>query len=623
MFKPELPPISRTCISSRNLPEPDAFANFPGTDNWMLLVIIRRVLAGIIILGSTFAASKMMYSVLAGASMTVIKWLMWVVFTILFFWLAANFWISFIGFLILIFRRVKYNPSSRINGMKVALPEHATAVALPVYNENIKAVLARLRAMYESIRAENIQVDRYFDFFILSDSDDPAVFRKEEKCWLQLCADMGNCTNIFYRRRKVRQQKKHGNIMDFCRRWGSLYKYMIVLDSDSLMTGRMFIKLVKVMEVSPHIGILQSITRGIHQETPLAMAEQFANHLYGPQFIAGLHFLQLGDAAFWGHNAIVRLEPYMRCCCLPCFPGKPPFGGEILSHDFVEAAFMRRAGYEVWMAPDLHQSYEESPANLIEEIKRDRRWSVGNAQHLRFIFMNGITFGHRMLLVNGNLYYFSSALWFLLLVLATAAGIQEAVFGPVYFSAVRKNLFPDWPIEHRGLSLALLAITLVFLLGGKFLALVWITLFKRNTAAYGGLLRILISICVETLISVFMAPVKMMFHTYFIVKGLIFGQTIHWHTNRDGGDIGFRDAFIALREVGLGALIWGIIVFIYCPEIFWWMTLIFIPLLVAVPFTVWSGGVKYGKFFKRHKLLATPEELRPRQESKWFYEYQK
>ncbi len=621
IYKPELPPIKRTCISYNPAPEQETVDEYPGWDNWKRRVILHRFFAGFFILVSTCIASKLMYSVLAGPRVTALEWVLWSVFVLLFFWLATNFWISFIGFMILILRRSHFNPSSRIKDKKIALPEHGTAIVMPIYNEDPRKVFARIKSMYLSLREQNSDADKYFHFFILSDTVKPERWSEEEYCWQKLCAELGNCNSIFYRRRKIRLHKKHGNVMDFCRRWGSLYKYMVVLDSDSLMTGKMFYKMAKIMEVSPDIGILQSITRGIHQQTPLARAEQFANHLYGPLFIAGLHFLQMGDAAFWGHNAIIRLEPYMKYCALPHLPGRPPFGGEILSHDFVEAAFMRRAGYGVWMAPDLQDSYEESPQNLLEEIVRDRRWSTGNAQHVRFVFMPGLTFGHRMLLIYGNLYYWSSALWFLLLVLSTVIGIRDTVWSHDYFSSPQRLLFPVWPVEHRELSIKLLIVTLIFLLGGKFLALILGLFSKRITLCFGGVPRLLCSICLETVLTVFLAPVKMMFHTWFLFKGLIFGQTESWNVNRDNGDTRFLDACRALWQVSAAGLLWSVVTYLFSPVVFCWMISILIPLIVAVPFTVWSGGSGHGEILKKSRLFLTPPEFHVPRESKWFNEF--
>ena len=70
--------------------------------------------------------------------------------------------------------------------------------------------------------------------------------------------------------------------------------------------------------------------------------------------------------------------------CRSC-RGKPPFGGHILSHDFVEAALLRRGGWAVRMADDLAGSYEDAPPNLIELAARDRRWCQGNLQHARLL----------------------------------------------------------------------------------------------------------------------------------------------------------------------------------------------------------------------------------------------
>jgi membrane glycosyltransferase len=208
---------------------------------------------------------------------------------------------------------------------------------------------------------------------------------------------------------------------------------MIVLDADSLMSGETLVKMVETMETNPNVGILQTVPIAIGHHTLLARFQQFANHLYGPMFAAGMHYWQLGDAHYWGHNAIIQVAPFMAHCGLQRLPGKPPLGGDILSHDFVEAALIRRAGWSVWLAYDLKDSWEEIPPNLIDELSRDRRWCQGNLQHLRLIFSQGIFPAHRLLFLNGAMAYFSALLWFIFITLSTVKAILEVILPPVYF----------------------------------------------------------------------------------------------------------------------------------------------------------------------------------------------
>ena len=248
------------------------------------------------------------------------------------------------------------------------------------------------------------------------------------------------------------------------------YTYMIVLDADSIMSGATIVRMVEIMEQHPDVGILQTAPKGIGRETLIARMQQFANNVYGPIFTVGLSFWQLGDAHFWGHNAILRVEPFMKHCALPSLPGKPPLGGDIMSHDFVEAALMRRGGWAVWLAFDLEGSYEEMPPTLLDELKRDRRWCQGNMQHLRLLFTKGLCPVHRALFLNGAFSYISALLWFFFLTLCTGAAMYQALHKPDYFPPER-SLFPNWPVWHPEWSIGLLAFTAVILFLPKGLAI--------------------------------------------------------------------------------------------------------------------------------------------------------
>lgn len=203
---------------------------------------------------------------------------------------------------------------------------------------------------------------------------------------MELIAEVGGEGQIFYRRRRRRVKRKSGNIDDFCRRWGSQYSYMVVLDADSVMTGDCLCGPVRLMEANPNAGIIQSSPKASGMDTLYARCQQFATRVYGPLFTAGLHFWQLGESHYWGHNAIIRVKPFIEHCALAPLPGEGSFAGSILSHDFVEAALMRRAGWGVWIAYDLPGSYEELPPNLLDELKRDRRWCHGNLMNFRLFW---------------------------------------------------------------------------------------------------------------------------------------------------------------------------------------------------------------------------------------------
>ena len=482
------------------------------------------------------------------------------------------------------------------------------ALIMPVYNEEMARIYSSLRTTYESLKETGALAN--FDIFILSDSVDRSVTLMEETAWAELCRDVGGFGKIFYRRRKLRLHKKSGNVSDFCRRWGRNYKYMITFDADSLMEGELLVRMVNIMEAREDIGILQTAPMAMNQTSLISRLQQFASHVYGPLFFSGLRFWQLDEAGFWGHNAIVRVAPFMKYCVLPKLSGGPPFGGEILSHDFVEAALMRRAGWGVWLVHELEGSYEELPPNLLEELERDRRWCQGNIQHLRLMFMRGITFGHRLLFLNGNLFYFSSFLWFLLLVLMTVNAVANFFHKTVYFP-VAHSLFPQWPVQYRELSIELLAVTAVFLFLPKLLSVILIVLSPGKAARFGGVMRLTLSVLLETFMSTLLAPLRMVFHTWYVVLNLI-GQKLVWKSQaRHFKRTSFGEALQAHWPGSVGALVWGGIAFTVNKTLFWWVSVIVIPLMLAVPISMLFSYSSLGLLFRRCGIFLTPVEVAP------------
>ena len=291
------------------------------------------------------------------------------------------------------------------------------AVVMPVYNEDSVKTCARIEAIYRSIEATgNLES---FDFFILSDTRDLDLWVMEETSWTNLCRSLGGFGRIYYRRRKTNENRKAGNIGDFVRTWGGNYESMLVLDADSLMDGADIVKMTRVMEAYPRLGILQTPPKLIRGVSVFTRLQQFAMRLYGPLFIRGLNFWQLNGGSYWGHNALIRIKPFSEFCELPALPGREPFGGRILSHDFVEAALMVSQGWEVWLAWDIEGTYEEAPPTLVDHLIRDRRWCQGNLQHLWLIFARKLPFSVRMHLFMGIMAYLGSPLWGLFLILGT------------------------------------------------------------------------------------------------------------------------------------------------------------------------------------------------------------
>ena len=461
-----------------------------------------------------------------------------------------------------------------------------TAIVMPICNEDIAEVFAGLRATCESLAATGAMP--LFDVFVLSDTADPALAQAEVRAWQRL-RDMlgepvGEGGGLFYRRRRRRAKRKAGNVADFCRRWGRRYRYMVVLDADSTMSGDTLVELVRLMEQHPRAGIIQTLPQIARPATLHARAQQFASRVSGRLFALGMAWWQLGDAHYWGHNAILRVEPFMRHCGLARLPGRGALAGEILSHDFVEAALMGRAGYEVWLAPHLAGSWECSPANLLDELQRDRRWCQGNLQNARLIAEPGFRAAHRTMFAVGALSYAVAPLWLLFIVLGLIGG------GP------------------SGVAVSLWLLTLGLLLLPRLLGVAAIVA-CGEARAFGGVARLTGGALLELLLSTLQAPLRMLAHCLYVL-GALTGLKLEWKSPPRGARaLGWLDA---TRRVGALvvlplALGWGLMRRAATVAI----APMLLPLTLAVPFTVLTGHPRAGRAVARLGLLRVPEESAP------------
>jgi len=526
--------------------------------------------------------------------------------TILFAWVSLGFWTALSGFVLLCFGGDRHAITASASAGAPIPPDARTAIVMPIRNEHVARVFAGLRATYESLAATAELPN--FDFFILSDSNEPDTLTAEQQAWLDLCTAVGGFGHIFYRWRRHRVKRKSGNIADFCRRWGSQYRYMIVLDADSVMSGECVATLVRLMEANPSAGIIQTAPRAAGRDTLYARVQQFATRVYGPLFTAGLHFWQLGESYYWGHNAIIRVAPFMRHCALGRLPGRGPLSGEILSHDFVEAALMRRAGWKVWMAYDLPGSYEEMPPNLLDELKRDRRWCQGNLINSRLTMWQGLNPAHRAVFMTGIMTYVSAPLWLLSLALSTAFIVVQTVIGPQYFVHPRQ-LFPIWPEWDVHSAIGFAAGTGVVLFLPKVLGAILVV--ARGADRFGGVLRLTLSVLLEVIFSALLAPIRMLFHTQFVIAALT-GLHVRWSSPpREDSETTWGEA---LQRHGVHTLIgvaWGAGIYWVHPPYTWWLLPVVGALALSIPISVYSSRISLGRAMRRSKLFLIPEEADP------------
>jgi membrane glycosyltransferase len=471
------------------------------------------------------AAVMTMGSVLPHKGNSLLEMAILVVFSALFAWVSIGFWTATFGFFTLM-RRFDRLSISRDLGREdeQVRPGVRTAVLFPVCNEDVDRVMAGIAATYRSIEKTG-QLSGY-DLFILSDTRDPDAWVAEEAAWKRTCDELGAHGRLFYRRRKLNLRRKSGNVADFCRRFGASYTYMVVMDADSVMSGRTLNRMVRLMEHKRHVGILQTAPAVAGRNTLLARVQQFANRAYGPMFAAGLHFMQLGDAQYWGHNAIIRIRPFMEHCALPRLSGRPPLGGEILSHDFVEAATDAPRGLGRLAGVRHRRQLRGGPPE--PALRTQAGPALVPGQHAAFapaLHPGAVPGAPRALPQRGHGVHFGIPL-VPLPVLSSAEAMVEALLTPQYFPSAGMTLFPEWPVWQPGWALGLLATTGVILFLPKLESYLLIVL-KGRDALFGGRVRLLLSILSEILVSSFLAPIRMLFHSKFVFS-ILMGREAGW-----------------------------------------------------------------------------------------------
>ncbi|MBL8267745.1 glucans biosynthesis glucosyltransferase MdoH, partial [Steroidobacter sp.] len=394
--------------------------------------IFARALAILGTLGITGYALFEMLSIVEFSKMTVLQGVMIFFFTVTFAWIAFSAASSIVGLLVPL----------HIPKTQATLVGSRTALLMPIYNEDPAATTAALQAMAEALAQAGAA--QHFEIVIISDTTQVDPWINESLAIDRLRRELREVMPVWYRRRWHNTGRKAGNVEEFVKRWGGRYDYMIVLDADSLMSAETLIELVRRMQGDAHLGILQTVPMLHGHYSLFSRIQQFAGRVYGGIIARGVAAWSGNEGNYWGHNAIIRVSAFAEACGMPQLPGRKPFGGHVMSHDFVEAALMRRAGWKVRMAPDLDGSWEESPPSLIDVAVRDRRWAQGNLQHTKIIGADGLSTISRGHFFIGIMSYLSSPLWLMLLVVGFALTLQATLIRPEYFSR-SFQLFPDWP----------------------------------------------------------------------------------------------------------------------------------------------------------------------------------
>ncbi|MEM8789567.1 MAG: glucans biosynthesis glucosyltransferase MdoH [Pseudomonadota bacterium] len=503
------------------------------------------------------------------------------------FWIALSVGTAFLG---LLPRRVAES---------VAVAPLDIAVMLPVYGEPIGGILENAEALLRGLRAH--RPAHRFALYVLSDTRDAGRVLQEHAAFRALMRRLPGA-RLHYRHRADNTRYKAGNIEDWVTRWGGGHDAMLVLDADSVMSPRAVLRMADALGASPRLGLVQSIPRLIGGETLFARMQQFSNTIYGTTLARGLTLWSGSAANYWGHNALIRVRAFAEAARLPDLPGRRPFGGVILSHDFVEAAMLRRAGWQVRFMPEARGSFETTPETVIGHVQRDRRWCQGNLQHLRILGASGFHPVSRMHLFQGAMAYTASLGWFALMVLWILIGTGQGDGAIVYFTEANP-MFPAWPEMDVVSRILIVALTYGLLIAPKILGVLAYWSSDPLLLRVGGPLSFFGSFLMEVLLSVLLAPTMMVQHMMAVLRTLT-GFDTGWRPHAAASRrFGVLVRFHAL-ELALGFAMCALFV---AGTLTLWLTPIGVSLALA-PVLSWATATR-GRWVQA--LFRTPQDQGP------------
>ncbi|WP_291201738.1 glucans biosynthesis glucosyltransferase MdoH [Hyphomonas sp.] len=547
-------------------------------------------------------ATHEMYQVLKVSGLTVFEWALLVVFTLNISWVCFAFVNALAGLASAL--HTASRPEVKINVSRVASAR--TVIAFPIYNEDVDQIFATVLSTAQSLS----NAPGHFECFVLSDTTDADIALREEAAFERVQALRPQDVKIHYRRRTINLHRKSGNIRDFVTRWGGRYDYMVVYDADSYMERDAILRLVDAMQAAPKAGLIQTIPQLVGVETLFGRYQQFAAALYGPVLGHGIAWWSQKEGNFWGHNAIIRIRALAEAAGLPVIPGRAPFGGTIMSHDFVEAAMLRRAGWNVEVRPEIGGSFEQGPPTIIDLVVRDRRWCQGNMQHMAVLLKaRGLTFTSRFHLITGIFSYLSSPLWLLFICIGMVLSLQNSFLVPDYFGE-GATLFPSWPVIDSERALNLFMATMVILFTPKICGLIY-GLSNRAWRKGVGAWRTILGTLTETALSVLTAPMLMVTQTSAVVS-VLSGQDSGWAPQRRGDD-GY--SFATTFRHNLPATALGVVLtvsaVVISPIHAAWLAPATLGLILSAPVSYFTAKSRAGRKAKEMGLLATPHDGTP------------
>jgi membrane glycosyltransferase len=555
----------------------------------------------------TFVATYQIWWVMRGAGTDLLEGLLLVLFVALFAWIAQAFVSALAGFVLIIGRH-----RARLGVDKGPLPTlgSRTALLMPTYNEDPERLLAGLQAIYESVQATGQLAQ--FDFFVLSDTTRPNIQADEERALLALRERLGDQGNLFYRRRADNRERKAGNVAEWVRRFGGAYPQMLILDADSLMTGETIVRLAGAMERHPDVALIQTLPMIVNGNTLFARMQQFAGRVYGPVIAHGIAWWHGAESNYWGHNAIIRTRAFAEQAGLPELRGPKPFRGTVLSHDFVEAALLRRGGWALHMVPNLGGSYEEGPPSLTDMLIRDRRWCQGNLQHSAVLPARGLHWVSRWHLMMGIGHYFTSPMWAMLMLVGLAIPLYKAGLGwesltlPAGFSPAAY-----WREQDPERFIWVFFLTMSVLLAPKFMGFLTLLFDGETRRGCGGAIRAFASMVLETLLAALMAPITMYVQSRGVAEVLA-GKDSGWDAQRrDDGSLPLSSLVRSYGGVTVLGVIAGAMAYMVSPSLAAWMAPVILGLLLSIPIVAFTSARGPGQWLRRMKIFSIPEEHTP------------
>lgn len=536
---------------------------------------------------------------LSEADLVAFEWVLLVCFAITLPWTAIGFWNAVIGFTLMRFTKdpaAKVFPASaKITGKE--LITKSTAIAMCIRNEDVTQVNRNLTAMIARLVASGTA--EHFHIYILSDSSMETVIADEKAIFDKLKRDWAGKMDVTYRLRTNNWGFKAGNIREFCNAWGVNHDFMLTLDADSVMSASAILRLVRVMQANDNLGILQSLVVGLPSDSAFTRVFQFGMRMGMKSYTLGSAWWQADCGPYWGHNALIRLEPFMEHCHLPVLPGKGPLSGYVLSHDQVEAVYMRRAGYECRVLAEEGGSYEENPPHILEFIRRDLRWCHGNMQYLKLLGEPGLKPTSRIQLILAILMFTSAPAWMTFVSVAT----WSVIFSDMTFSGFKMG---------PGYVLFLIILTMIF--APKLVSVADTLMRPKLRKAYGGSIAILTSAAIEIVFSMLLAPIMAVAETIFLA-GLPFGKARGWASqNRQATSLPARVVASHLWPQMLFGFV-GVIALFITGSVTLNGFLVSLPVFLgpalAIPFGYTSAHLSFGHLFTRLGLWQLPEEEMP------------